>query len=96
MITFEGEVMTNAEIAQRLWAEARRLDRRDNLFRVRAYRQAAEVVSWLRIEVVDLLDERGRAALEELPGIGYSLSRTIEALVRTGEWIPEMKMRRVA
>jgi len=88
--------MTNEEIAQRLWAEARRLDRRDNLFRIRAYRRAAEVVSFLRVPVVELIRLDGRASLERLPGIGESLARSIERLVATGEWGQDQKTRKAA
>jgi hypothetical protein len=36
--------------------------------------------------LTDLVSEKGRAGLAALPGIGDSLSFTIEALVRTGEF----------
>ena len=34
----------------------------------------------------DILDEKGRAGLDELPGVGASLVYTIESLIRTGEF----------
>jgi hypothetical protein len=36
--------------------------------------------------LADVVREKGRAGLEELPGIGASLAYTIEGLVRTGEF----------
>jgi DNA polymerase (family 10) len=78
----------NAEIVRRLRAEARLLAARgENLFRVRAYRWAAGVVEGLGRPVADMVAERGRASLEELPGIGRRIAVTIELFVRTGEWL---------
>ena len=36
--------------------------------------------------LAEVVHEKGRAGLEELPGIGSSLAYTIEGLVRTGEF----------
>jgi DNA polymerase/3'-5' exonuclease PolX len=70
-----------------LTVHARQLDRRmDNLYRVRAYRRAAEVIQALNCPVTELLDNKGRRGLEALPGIGSHLAFTIETLVRTGEF----------
>jgi DNA polymerase (family 10) len=79
--------MDNRTIAQRLTVHAHQLQRRmDNLYRVRAYRRAAEVIQGLSSPVSELLDSQGRRALEALPGIGSHLAFTIETLVRTGEF----------
>lgn len=79
--------MDNAAVAACLLEQARRLDtRRDNLYRVRAYRQAASVVQLLDRPLADLLDEAGPAALERLPGVGKHLAWSIATLIRTGEW----------
>lgn len=70
--------MTNEQIARRLRIQAAELSRHgNNLYRVRAFRQAAIVVQGLSDEVEELLATRGRAALQEIPGIGKSLATTI-------------------
>jgi hypothetical protein len=56
--------MSNIEIASRLQDYARQLrKRRDNLYRVRAYRIASETVMRLDKTVEEILHERGRTAL---------------------------------
>ena len=83
--------MDNSTIARQLLCAARQLEtKHSNLYRVRAYRRAAQTVLRLERPVEDLLTEAGRKALRDLPGIGTSLSSTIETLVRTGE-IPTLK-----
>jgi DNA polymerase (family 10) len=79
--------MDNRTIAERLIEYAHFLEaRQTNLYRVRAYRRAAETMLALDRSAVQLVEERGREGLEELPGIGAHLSYTIDGLVRTGEW----------
>ncbi len=75
--------MTNQDVAICLRQHARQLtQKRDNLYRVRAYRRAAETVLGLPAPITDFQQE----ALERLPGIGKSLAETISQLARTGEW----------
>jgi DNA polymerase (family 10) len=77
--------MTNEDIARRLRHHAAELSRAgDNLYRVRAFRQAAMAVLTLP-EPVERLD---RSALERVPGIGHSLAGTIDEFARTGQWTP--------
>jgi DNA polymerase (family 10) len=79
--------MDNLAIAQRLREHANHLDGQDgNLFRVRAYRQAALVVMGLDRPLSELIAEQGSEGLAALPGIGTHLAFTIEHLVRTGEF----------
>ncbi len=79
--------MDNPILAKRLREYARHLDqRRDNLYRVRAYRLAADVVERLDRPVSQLIMEGGRDSLAALPGIGAHLAYTIEELIRTGEF----------
>src|SRR5262249_33275252 len=74
-----------ATIAEKLIEYATYLEAREaNVYRVRAYRQAAQTLLGLDREVKDLLVAEGRAGLEALPGIGAHLSYTIEGLVTTG------------
>jgi DNA polymerase/3'-5' exonuclease PolX len=70
--------MTNIDIAKRLRERARELAHSgDNLYRVRAFRQAAFAVMGLETDVSRLVSEEGPQALERVPGIGKSLSETI-------------------
>ncbi len=55
-----------------------------NMYRVRAYRNAAETLRRLERQAYEILDEQGREGLELLPGIGVSLARSIERLACTG------------
>jgi DNA polymerase (family X) len=75
----------NAQVAQRLEEVGRVLEEQGaNPHRVHAYRRAAQIVRRLVRPVSDLVEEGGMAALEELPGIGPSLARSIRDLVLTG------------
>jgi holliday junction DNA helicase RuvA len=71
-------LLTNQQIARKLQRQATELARGgDNLYRVRAFRQAAMAVLALPEEISELLETDGRRALERLPGIGKSLAGTI-------------------
>jgi hypothetical protein len=79
--------MDNRRIAKHLLDYAEYLDAREaNIYRVRAYRRAAETVLGLDRRVSDVVTLEGREGLEQLPGIGSHLSFTLEELVRTGEF----------
>ncbi len=55
-----------------------------NVFRVRAYRSAAQILRDRPDQVHEILDREGLEGLLRLPGIGESLGRSIERLARTG------------
>jgi len=55
-----------------------------NLFRVRAYRSAAQTLRNLERQAHEILREEGVQGLTCLPGIGESLGRSIERLAHTG------------
>jgi DNA polymerase (family 10) len=79
--------MDNATIARKLNDYATYLEGEDtNIYRVRAYRRAAATVLAQERSLSEVVNEKGRAGLEELPGIGASLAYNIEGLVRTGEF----------
>jgi len=79
--------MSNIEIAHKLQEHARELRKRhENLFRIRAYNLAAETLMRLDKPVEDLVHQRGRNALETLPGIGKHIAKSIEQFFTTGEW----------
>jgi len=77
--------LDNEEAARRLEKAAHVLEERgENAFRVRAYRVAAETVRRLTRPAAEILQEGGRRALMELPGIGDRLSLTLSELLLTG------------
>ena len=78
--------MDNRTIAHRLMELAHSLERKHaSLFRVQAYRRAAETILGLERPVEEIVAADGRKTLKQLPGIGAKLSVKIETLVRTGE-----------
>lgn len=56
-----------------------------NPHRVRAYRRAAQILSERKEPVSDIVLDGHTQALEAIPGIGSSLTRQIEEIVRTGK-----------
>jgi DNA polymerase/3'-5' exonuclease PolX len=73
--------MDNPTIARELLRHARDLAADgDNLYRVRAFRQAAGVIQALDRPVVDLIATSGARGLRVLPGVGPSLAKTIAEL----------------
>jgi hypothetical protein len=75
----------NAKIASRLDEVASILRAQNaNPFRIGAYLRAASTVRALQKPLDQLIAEKGAAGLDELPGIGQSLSRLIFQLVKTG------------
>jgi len=64
-----------------------------NIFRIRAYRDAARTVKGLSKRVEDMVKEK--EDLQELPGIGKDLAKKIEEIVETGslEFLEEIKKR---
>jgi DNA polymerase (family 10) len=76
-------VMDNRTLAQRLIRLAHDLESAHaSLFRIRAYRRAAETILGLDRPIADIVAQTGRRGLSELPGIGRRLSGTIESMVR--------------
>jgi putative hydrolase len=78
--------LCNEQIARRLEEIAGLLQTQDaNLYRVRAYRSAADTLRRLDRPVADILDTEGVLGLAKSPGIGDSLARSVEQLCRTGK-----------
>jgi DNA polymerase/3'-5' exonuclease PolX len=76
--------MDNRTIEKRLRQHAHELDTEGgNLYRVRAYRRAADLIAELGEPLEDLLHHGGRRSLTQLPGIGSHIARTIEKLILT-------------
>lgn len=77
--------MTNAEIANVFRRLADLLELRgDNEFKLRSYRNAAELIEDLATPLADLKAAGGAARLRELPGIGEAISKKIVDLLTTG------------
>lgn len=77
--------MTNGEIANvfRRLADLMEL-RDDNAFKLRAYRNAADLIEDFQTPLADLVAQGGAARLRELPGIGEAISQKIIDLLDTG------------
>jgi len=74
--------MDNRTLANRLVHMAHDLEcAHASLFRIRAYRRAAETILRLEKPIEEIIAENGRRGLAQLPGIGRRLSGTIESLV---------------
>jgi DNA polymerase/3'-5' exonuclease PolX len=79
--------MDNRSIANRLIDYAHHLEAREaSLYRIRAYRRAAETILRLDRPAVEIVAENGQRGLRALPGIGAHLSYTIDTLARTGQF----------
>src|SRR5690606_26044119 len=77
----EGCAMTNEEIARRLRKRASiRARGGENLYRIRAFRQAAMAVLGLPVEVSTVVAGGGVNALERVSGIAKRLADTIARL----------------
>jgi hypothetical protein len=79
-------LMDNQQIADRLREHARALEQEGDLFRVRAYRRAAEAILRLDRPAAEIVAHDGRKGLEAVAGVGSHLALTIERLIRTGEF----------
>ena len=78
--------MSNEEIAGELRHHASELSRvGTNLYRIRAFRQAAVTILALPTPVDVILNTTGRRGLQNLPGIGRSLAETIEGIATRNE-----------
>jgi DNA polymerase (family X) len=77
--------VTNPQIAALLRETADLLEAQEaNVFRVRAYRRAAETIEQSTRPMVDILEEGGPEALIEIPSIGSGIAHAIAELVATG------------
>jgi len=76
---------TNPEIAALLRETADLLEAQEaNVFRVRAYRRAAETVEQSTRPLTDILEEGGPEALIPIPSIGSGIAHAIAEFVETG------------
>ncbi|MFC1943582.1 hypothetical protein ACFLWO_03265 [Chloroflexota bacterium] len=74
--------MNNSEIAEVFQDIADLLERKkENIFKIRAYRKAAGSIGELLVEVEQLVRED---RLKEIPGVGEAITRKITEMVTTG------------
>src|SRR5947207_225045 len=74
--------MENKEVASILYEIAQLLElREENVFKIRAYQNAARSVEGLR-DPLPAVVESGK--LQDVPGIGKAIAQKLEELVRTG------------
>jgi DNA polymerase (family 10) len=77
--------MTNQGIAAAFARLANLMELRgDNPFKIRSYRNAAEVIEDLTTPLAELAAQGGAARLKELPGVGDAISKKIIDLLNTG------------
>ena len=78
--------VTNQQVAALLAQVAGCLEEQGaNVFRVRAYRTAAQVLQARHEPIAILLDREGQEGIERLHGIGHSLAHSIGEIVQTGK-----------
>src|ERR687886_1251941 len=77
--------MTNEEIARKFERLATLMDiRGEDRFRVRSYRNAAEVIETWSTPVEQIAREEGLKGLQTLPGVGKAISAKIVELLERG------------
>jgi DNA polymerase (family 10) len=77
--------MTNEEIARRFERLALLMEiRGDDRYRVRSYRNAAEVIETWPTPLRRIADEEGVKGLQTLPGVGKAISGKIVELLERG------------
>jgi len=75
--------MNNAEIAGVFREIADLLEkRRDNWFKIRAYRNAADVIEKQHVEMSQMIAD---GKLRDIPGIGQAIAKKVNELVITGK-----------
>jgi DNA polymerase (family X) len=84
----------NQAIAEKLLELADLLEQQDaNPFRVNAYRRAAQTVAGHEEALTALAAREGTEGLDRLPGIGPSIARAIQEMLRTGRWMQLERLR---
>ena len=82
-----GASPTALLIGDRLREAAELLEQQGaNPFRVRAYREAAQVVAQCREDLRAIYERRGVEGLDALPGIGPRIAAAVAEMLHTGRW----------
>lgn len=75
--------MNNSEIAAVFDDIAEMLElKKENIFKIRAYRKVARAIEGLSVDVAQLVTEN---RLGEVPGVGEAITKKITELVNTGK-----------
>lgn len=77
--------MINKKIAKIFNEIAGLLEIKGTPFKPRAYRKAAEALKNLKKDISEIYKEKGVKGLEEIQGIGKSISKKIEEYIRKGQ-----------
>ena len=77
----------NARIAAQLREASDELEeRRDNPFRIGAFRRAADTIEQWPRPLREIFEQHGSAGLQELPGVGQGIAAAIAEMLLTGRW----------
>lgn len=77
----------NAELAEKLERVSTLLsDQGANRFRAEAYHRAAETIRSMETPAWQIYERDGIEGLDDLPGIGRTISRALQQLIRGGRW----------
>ena len=77
--------MDNSGIAERFNRLANLMEiRGDDHYRIRSYRNAAEIIETWPTPMKTIADEAGLKGLQEIPGVGKAISAKIVELLTTG------------
>ena len=86
--------MTNKQIIGILLEISGLLElKKENTFKIRAYRRLAQFLEGFDRELADIYREKGKAGLVELPNIGEGIAKKIVELLDTGKlaYLDELK-----
>jgi DNA polymerase (family 10) len=76
-------VAANAEIAEVFEGMAALLEKKgDLIFKIRAYRRAAEAIKYLPFQLQEHVAQGGR--LRDIPGIGEAIDKKVREYISTG------------
>ena len=75
----------NQEITNLLYEIADFLEMEGVQFKPYAYRKAALILETLEKDIEEIYKERGREALEKIPGVGKNIAEKIEEYLKTGK-----------
>lgn len=77
--------MDNSKIAERFNQLANLMEiRGDDRYRIRSYRNAAEIIETWPTPMKTIADEAGAKGLQEIPGVGRAISAKIIELLASG------------
>ncbi len=86
-MTGEFTPLTNTQLAEKLeMVSALLLEQGANRFRALAWGQAATSIRNLEKPLWQIYQSAGIFGLEEIPGVGRTISRALQQLIRGGQW----------